>query len=224
MRTRNRRVGDRVPATVRLSLIAVVMLQAGVGWLPVAAEGVDLAGAEARAQVAPGDFQAQLDLGAAYYEADRLEEAAAAFRRAIEIDSTSVPALVNLGVTLIDLDRVEEAVPVLEHALAVRPEDPATLANLGIAHYAAGRTEAAVGFLLQAIALDPGDPLAHFHLGIAFAQARLYEEAVREWQAVIAADPEAVAGRQALENIERIEAMYRAERMRNRQEAMIDRR
>ncbi len=217
------RRGIRPPAVRWEGLVAAVMLMAGTGWAPAAAEGVDLAGAEAGARVSPGDLQALLALGAAYYEADSLDQAVAVFQRAVAIDSTSVPALVNLGVTLIDLNRAEEAVAVLERALTLRPADAAILANLGIGHYAAGRTEEAVGLLQQAIALDPGNPLAHFHLGIAFAQAQLYEEAVREWEAVIAAGPETSAGKQALDNIERIKGIYRAERRRNQQETLLDR-
>ena len=187
-------------------------------------EAAGLAEIEARAAADSGDFQAQLDLGAAYYQADRLEDAVGAFLRAVALDSTSVPAWVNLGVALVDLGRVDEAVSALERALAVHPDNPAALTNLAIAHYTSGRTETAVGLLTRAIAIDSGDQLAHFQLGIAFADTKLFEEAVREWQAVIAAGAETAAGRRALKNIERIEGIFTAERLRQRQDAIRSRR
>jgi tetratricopeptide (TPR) repeat protein len=212
---RRREAGSARGQRVR-ALAGCLAAAAILGSAAVAQEGPPpdprLTEAIARAQASPGDAEAQHDLGVLCYEADRLEDATAAFRRAVAIDSTHVPALVNLGVALIDLGRAEESLAHLARAVRLSPDDVSALTNLAIARYSLGDIEAAVGGLVQAIELDPGNQVAHFHLGIAFAEAQLYEEAVREWQAVTAADPDSPAGIQATRNIERVESILKLER------------
>jgi tetratricopeptide (TPR) repeat protein len=201
-------VGDSQPVSI------------GAGSRPSTDERGGLAAAEAKAAANPQDLQSQLDLGAAYYNADSLRLAADAFRRALAIDAASVPALVNLGVVLNDLGLAPEAVGYLEQAVALKPDDVAARTNLAMAHYTSGDIETAVRLLVQVIERDPGNQLAHFQLGAAFADAQLFEEALSEWRAVIAADPETAAGKQALQNIQRVEAIFAAERVRQQQDAI----
>jgi len=207
-----------MPAVFRWMLVAVMAITICAG--PSVAQVPDSVVAQAAQN--PGDLKAQMDLGTAYYEADFLEGAARAFRQALAIDSSSVPALVNLGVTLNDLGQAQEAVIYLERAVALRADDATARTNLAIAYHSLGETERSVGLLRQALEQDPDHQLAHFQLGVAFAEARLFEEAVTEWQAVVAAGPQTAEGQQAQENLQRVEAIFAAERQ--RQDAIRSRR
>ncbi len=209
----------------RVMVVALLATLIGAGRTPAQApeRPPEVTAAEARAAASPRDLDALMDLGEACYNADLLEEAAGAFRQAVAVAPESVPALVNLGVTLNDLGQAQEAATHLERALALRPEDAAVRTNLAIARYTLGETERAVELLTQVIEQEPANQLAHFQLGVMFAEARLFEEAVAEWQAVVAAGPETVEGRQARENLERLEAILASERHRQRQDAIRSR-
>lgn len=71
-----------------------------------------------------GRGMAYVNLGVAYGEQGRLEEAMAEYRRALELTPDLVEAHLNLGNVLLVAGRLAEARPHLERAFALQPEDP----------------------------------------------------------------------------------------------------
>ena len=91
------------------------------------------------------------------FRVGRFQEAADAFRRATEADSTSARALINLSAALDGLDRPEEAAAALDRALEIEPENLAALYNRGALHLARGEHARAVARLRPVVAASPRD-------------------------------------------------------------------
>jgi tetratricopeptide (TPR) repeat protein len=101
--------------------------------------------------ISPTSAEALNNLGVAYKELDRLQEAMACYRRALAAKPTHVEAHNNLGLALMEAGQVSEAIASLEQALSLQPGYQAARYNLGIACLWAGREDRAVA-LLQDVA------------------------------------------------------------------------
>ena len=102
-------------------------------------------------------------------EAVTLEEAARAYRMALEADPDHPQANVNLGRLLHEKGEVAAAREHYRRALASDPKNPVAVYNLGVALEDDGDVEGAIGLYLRAVRLDPARADAHFNL------ARIYE-------------------------------------------------
>ena len=96
------------------------------------------------------------NLGTAFQDQQRFEEAAAHYRRAIAIRSDYAPAYNNLGVALKASGHVVEAVATYEQALRVQPEFPDALYNLANALLDEGHADAAIEHFQIALRSIPG--------------------------------------------------------------------
>lgn len=115
-------------------------------------------------------------LGASLQALDRLDEAAAAYRRAVSIEPENHDAQNNLGNVLRELGRFEEAVECHTRAIELNPGLLAAHYNLGLALGALGRHVEAESAFARVLALQPGLADAHNCLGNELkAQGRLAE-------------------------------------------------
>ena len=107
----------------------------------------DLAGAATNAQWAchllPASSEYTSELGVVLAKQKKYEDAAAAFRRAFELNSQDAWALQNLAQSLNDLGRRDEAIREYKHALAVNPRFGLAWLGLGQIYEGMGnKTEA----------------------------------------------------------------------------------
>src|SRR6185437_2295931 len=79
------------------------------------------------------EAQELFDQANALYESGQLEQAAAAYRRSIEIEPGRSEAHNNLGNTLLRIGKAREAVESFDRALQLQPNNPQALYNRGIA-------------------------------------------------------------------------------------------
>jgi len=121
----------------------------------------------------PANAPAHNNLANALFAQDRLEEAIAGYRRALELDPgyadarTNLAArLSNLAGRLSDLGRPDEAVAHCKEALALRPELAEAHNNLGNAHQARGDIDAAEASYRRALELKPDFAAAKVNLGL----------------------------------------------------------
>jgi protein O-mannosyl-transferase len=105
----------------------------------------------------PGSAQAAAELGMAYERTQRPAEAAARYRRSLELKPGYVPALIRLAIVEASQGRVDEGIGHLREALAIAPGDPfASLALAGLLSRSAGASSEVVTLLQHAIAARPG--------------------------------------------------------------------
>jgi tetratricopeptide (TPR) repeat protein len=158
------------------------------------------------------NYELTFELAGIYYDMGSLLMAAKYYGIAVELDPTSVRALVNHGVVLNEMGKSEEALDAYNTALEIDPKNTKALCNRGLAYYAVGKYEDAVDQYRLALDIDPKSLEAHYNLGVAFADAQIYREALVQWHKVVEIDPESDAARAAKANIEVIQQLIELEK------------
>ena len=140
----------------------------------------DFSGAERACEHAlghnPDRAQGWYLLGRARQELGKLEEAAQAHRRAVELQPGFVEAHNNLGIVLKNLGRVDQALSSYREAVRLRPDYVEACNNLGNVLVQVDRLDEAIECFRHIIRSRPDYVEAHNNLGLAFkAQGRWAE-------------------------------------------------
>jgi tetratricopeptide (TPR) repeat protein len=143
----------------------------------------------------------ETNLGSAFYEDRRLDEAAERYRRALAIRPDYAPAYNNLGVTLRAQGRTTEAIEVYEQGLRVRSEYPDLHFNLGNALLGQNRASEAADHLRLASGTLPDSAGVYNNLGKALADGGELEDAAAAFRKAIAVDPASARAHRNLANV-----------------------
>lgn len=119
------------------------------------------------APAVPRSAEVEYNRGLQAKAAQRFAEAAADFRRAVDLRSDFPEAWNELGFALRQTGQYAEALTAYDRALRLRPDFPEALEYLGEAYVKLGRLEEARAILARLGSLDP-------------ARARELEEAIRD--------------------------------------------
>jgi tetratricopeptide (TPR) repeat protein len=120
----------------------------------------------------------------------KLQEASAAFRRALSEDSSYCDAHDDLGEVLWMQKNFADALSEFQTAVGCGPDSASARNNLGSALlYYQHDVDGAIVQLRAATTGRPGFALAHFNLGKAFAAKQEYASAEPEFRAAVAIDP-----------------------------------
>lgn len=111
------------------------------------------------------------------------DDAAAAYRRALEIDPYLVPAIINLANIHYARDQIAEAQALYERAIALETDVFEAHFNLGNIFHDLGRYPQAQGCYRAALALNPDFADAHFYLAVALEKNGQSAEARPHWRA-----------------------------------------
>ncbi len=143
----------------------------------------------------PESYIFRFRLARLYYDKDRLQEAAAAFRELAVAFPGEFPTHYNLGKTLNRLGRYREAIAELELALEIEPEQTAGWNNLGIAFLKTGRLEEAISTFQQSIDFDERQLDPHNNLGNALLALGRVRPAAAAFARAVEIDPDFFEGR-----------------------------
>jgi tetratricopeptide (TPR) repeat protein len=113
----------------------------------------------------------------------KMEEAAAAYRKALVIDPDLVPAIVNLANIHYARDEMIEAQALYERAIGLDPECFEAHFNLGNIHHDLGRYEDALICYRDAVALNGAYADTHFYLAVTLEKTGHSPEAKPHWRA-----------------------------------------
>lgn len=113
----------------------------------------------------------------------RFDEAAAAYRRALEIDPYLVPALINLANIHYARDEIAEAQALYERAIALEPDVFEAHFNLGNIFHDLGRYAEAQSCYREALRLNPTFADAHFYLAVTLEKSGHSQAARPHWRA-----------------------------------------
>jgi tetratricopeptide (TPR) repeat protein len=117
------------------------------------------------------------------------EQIIQAYQRAVELDPTSVGALVNLGTVHYHRRDWHDAERCYQRALEVEPAYALAHFNLGNLCDELGNTERSRAHYEKAIALTPGYADAHYNLALLCQREGLAMKAMRHWEAYLKLDP-----------------------------------
>jgi tetratricopeptide (TPR) repeat protein len=111
------------------------------------------------------------------------DEAAAAYRKAVELDPYLVAALINLANIHYSHDELVEAQALYERAIGLEPDYFEAHFNLGNIYHDLGRFAEAEACYREALRLNPFYADAHFYLAVTFEKLGLSHEARPHWRA-----------------------------------------
>ena len=110
------------------------------------------------------------------------DEAAAAYRKALEFDPHLVPALINLANIHYRLDEIAEAQALYERAIGLESDFFEAHFNLGNIYHDLGRFPDAQTCYREALRLNPSYADAHFYLAVTYEKMGLSQEARPHWR------------------------------------------
>jgi tetratricopeptide (TPR) repeat protein len=113
----------------------------------------------------------------------KMEEAAAAYRKALVIDPDLVPAIVNLANIHYARDELIEAQALYERAINLDADCFEAHFNLGNIHHDLGRFQDALHCYRGAVRLNSGYADAHFYLAVTLEKTGHSPEAKPHWKA-----------------------------------------
>jgi tetratricopeptide (TPR) repeat protein len=120
---------------------------------------------------------------------ESLEQAAQAYRKAVEAAPEWVEAHINLGTALYQLGRMEDALEQFSLAVQVEPENSLAEFNLGCVHEQLGNTATAIKHLLRSVELAPSLADAHLNLALAYEKNGQAQEALRHLSLYVRYEP-----------------------------------
>jgi predicted TPR repeat methyltransferase len=140
----------------------------------------------AEAPDSPGVFN---NLGNVLYEAERFEEAASAYERALEL-APNAGTYANLGATRRLQGRYEDAEAAYERALALDPGHADAHSNFANLLASRGRGREAIAHFCTAMTLRPDHPEARRQLGVAYSTLGRKDEAAAVYRQWLADEPD----------------------------------
>lgn len=112
-----------------------------------------------------------------------MEEAAAAYRKALELDPYLVAALINLANIHYSRDELAEAQALYERAIGLESDFFEAHFNLGNIYHDLGRFSEAQACYREALRLNPFYADAHFYLAVTIEKMGLSQDARPHWRA-----------------------------------------
>ncbi|MFQ5776600.1 MAG: FG-GAP-like repeat-containing protein [Terriglobia bacterium] len=129
------------------------------------------------------------NLGVAYMNQQRYEQALTLFERAYKGNPELLAARLNQGIALLNLQRLEPALAILLEVAQHDPDNLRAWYNLGILYRSSARTEEALEAFDRVAHLDPQDPDTHYFRGLLLAQLERFEESLDAYQRSLALNP-----------------------------------
>jgi cytochrome c-type biogenesis protein CcmH/NrfG len=143
---------------------------------------------ERAASLAPGG-EVLVAVGSAYAALGRADDAAGAFRRALQYDPSRVDALVFLGKVLSEQNHPADALPYLEEAVRRQPDVGYGFAVLSVAYAQLGRGTDAESAARAAVQRAGGDPEVLLLCGRTMVLLDRVGDAERLFDAAMRLDP-----------------------------------
>jgi Flp pilus assembly protein TadD len=122
------------------------------------------------------------NLGVAYMDQQRPQDALKSFEQAATADPASVAPRVNQGIALLNFQRTDDARKILTDASQSAPRDPHIWYNLGLLEKSAGNSEAALANFEKVEAIDPNDADTLYFVGLLESQLHEYPKAIAAFQ------------------------------------------
>jgi tetratricopeptide (TPR) repeat protein len=113
-------------------------------------------------EAAPDWVEARINLGAALYQLDRVEDARAEFEMALEVDPSNALSEFNLGCVFEQLGHEDDAFKHLLRAVELSPSLADAHLNLAMAYEKRGHTQSAIRHLSLYLRYEPNGMWAEF--------------------------------------------------------------
>jgi Flp pilus assembly protein TadD len=139
--------------------------------------------------LAPTFYEAHSQLGIAYRDTGRKDEAEREFLRAHELNSTAVEPLLNLTALYIEENDAQRAVSTGEQAIKANSHSAPAFFSLGVALYKAAQLDRAEVALKRALDLAPKMATIHLALANVYLKLHSYDKTLEQLNTYIAENP-----------------------------------
>ena len=163
-------------------------------------------------ELAPTFYEAHNQLGIAYRDAGRLEDAEREFLLAHELNSTNVEPLLNLTTLYLAEDEPDRAVTTGEQAVKANSSSASAFFSLGVALYKAAQLDRAETALTRALDLAPKMGNVRLMLANVYLKLRRYDRTLNELDNYIAENPKGEQIKEAQQMREQLTAALSSQR------------
>jgi tetratricopeptide (TPR) repeat protein len=143
--------------------------------------------------VTPPNLRIEYDLGVAFAQSDRYDEAAPHFEKALQIRPDDYMSLLYMGITRFHQGRMPEAIEYAQAAIRSQADSPRAHDLLGMALAKQDRNDDALDEMRRAVELAPKDADIRNDLGLALARLGRIPEAIDEFHEAVRLDPKKAA-------------------------------
>jgi len=141
-------------------------------------------------EVTQNNYIAHNNLGVAYGNLGRYQDAIESCKQAIKIKPDYVDAHCNLGTAYLNLGRYQDAIESCKQAIKIKPDYAEAHNNLGVAYGNLGCYQDAIESCKQAIKIKPDYAEAHNNLGFAYSNLGRYQDAIESYKQAIKIKPD----------------------------------
>jgi tetratricopeptide (TPR) repeat protein len=120
---------------------------------------------------------------------ESIDQAAEAYRKAVDAAPDWVEARINLGTSMYQLGRMDEALEHFSRAVRLEPENALAEFNLGCVLEQLGKTAEAILHLARAVELTPALADAHLNLALAYEKCGQAQNALRHLNQYLRYEP-----------------------------------
>jgi len=152
-----------------------------------------VASAIALSQDGPAQSIRLNNLGVAYLNQGRVNDALDSFRQALQRNPPLVAARLNEGIALIQAQRLAEARDALLDATRRQPQNARAWYNLGLAYRTLGESDSAVDAFEHVAQIDPSDADTLYFLAQLHLQAGRHDQAIETFVRSLSLDPRHVS-------------------------------
>jgi Flp pilus assembly protein TadD len=136
-------------------------------------------------ETVPDNVRGYFNLGDAYRNEGRFEEAASCYLRVLEKNPNYVKAHISLGTVFHLQGRLDEAIVHYLKATELQPKNAGAHYNLGVALQSQGKLDEAQRSLRRALQINPDFIDAHYNLGRVLLTQGKFEEAISHLKQVV---------------------------------------
>ena len=129
------------------------------------------------------------NLGVAYMNQQRGEDALTQFKTAIAADKSMAIPHLNAGIVLLVLQRLPESKAELDEAAKLDPNNPRVFYNLGLLERGRSNCDGSIRYFEEVVRLDPNSADAHYYLGSCYLEKQDFTKAADEFRAAIKLNP-----------------------------------
>lgn len=129
------------------------------------------------------------NLGVAYMDQQRLDDAIKAFDSAHALDAKAFIPELNRSIALLTQQKMDPARQILEQLAARDPKDARVWYNLGLLYRNGGQAEQALEAFTKASELAPNDADANYFIGDLYTQLQQYDKAAAAYQRALQINP-----------------------------------
>jgi protein O-GlcNAc transferase len=153
------------------------------------------------AELLPNDAESQFNLGLAYQNQRRFEDAGSTYLRALELKPDYAEALNNLGLVFQQLGDMASAETAFHQAIAIRPDFAEAHNNLGLRFHKNNQLTEAIACFNRALERAPEYAEAYNNLGAAFQELGHLAEAETSVRQAIRINPHSASAHSNLGNL-----------------------